>query len=69
MNVRGIQKSFPRTTTTNKPFLRPLQRSLAVKNDLASSSAIAEAVLFAIAVFYQDEKPSLIRSVSKRGFS
>ena len=40
MNVhffRGIQKSFPRkrtttTTTTNKPFLRPRQRSLAVKN-------------------------------------
>ena len=40
MNVhffRGIQKSFPRarttkTTKTNKPFLRPRQRSLAVKN-------------------------------------
>ena len=43
MNVhffRGIQKSFPRTRTTtttrtttrtNKPFLRPRQRSLAVK--------------------------------------
>ena len=30
----GIQKSFPRTrTTTNKPFLRPRQRSLAVKKD------------------------------------
>ena len=29
---RGIQKSFPRTTTTNKPFLRPRERSLAVKN-------------------------------------
>ena len=33
---RGIQKSFPRTTTrtttTNKPFLRPRQRSLAIKN-------------------------------------
>ena len=37
---RGIGKSFPRTrttttprttTTTNKPFLRPRQRSLAVK--------------------------------------
>ena len=33
----GIQKSFPTrttttTTTTNKPFLRPRQRSLAVKN-------------------------------------
>ena len=29
---RGIQKRFPRTTTkTNKPFLRPRQRSLAVK--------------------------------------
>ena len=45
MNVhffRGIKKSFPTTrtrtsttrttTTTNKPFLRPRQRSLAVKN-------------------------------------
>ena len=34
---RGIQKSFPtatRTTTTNKPFLKPRQRSLAVKNNL-----------------------------------
>ena len=35
---RGIQKIFPRTTATttttatNKPFLRPRQRSLAVKN-------------------------------------
>ena len=34
---RGVQKSFPRTRTTttrttNKPFLRPRQRSLAVKN-------------------------------------
>ena len=34
---RGIQKSFPRkrtttTTTTNKPFLRPRQWSLPVKN-------------------------------------
>ena len=33
---RGIQKSFPRTrkttTTTNKPSLRPRQRSIAVKN-------------------------------------
>ena len=32
---RGIEKSFPRTTTTtttNKPFLRPRQRSLAIKN-------------------------------------
>ena len=36
MNVhffRWIKKSFPRTTTrTNKPFLIPRQRSLAVKN-------------------------------------
>ena len=37
MNVHffcGIQKSFPATTTTNKPFLRPRQRSLAVKKDM-----------------------------------
>ena len=40
MNVhffRGIQKSFPTTrttTTTNKPFLRPRQRSLVVKKYL-----------------------------------
>ena len=45
MNVhffRGIQKSFPRTrkttTTTNKPSLRPRQRSLAVKNSFSESS-------------------------------
>ena len=30
----GIQKSFPRTTTTNKSFIRPRQRSLAVKKVL-----------------------------------
>ena len=34
---RGIQKSFPTTrttTTTNRTFLRPRQRNLAVKNEL-----------------------------------
>ena len=38
---RGIRKSFPRTrtrtTTTNKPFIRPRQRSLAVKNFRATA--------------------------------
>ena len=37
---RGIQKSFPirttRTTTTNRPFLRPRQRSLVVKKEFRS---------------------------------
>ena len=28
----GIQKGFLKQTTTNKPFLRPRQRSLVVKN-------------------------------------
>ena len=36
---------------------------------LEPSSVIAEAVLFAVAVFYSDKRPSLIRAVSKSDFS
>ena len=37
---RGIQKSFPTTRTTNKPFLRLRQRSLAVKNVMKERSIL-----------------------------
>ena len=36
----GIQKSFPTRTTTNKPFLRPRQRSLAVKKEVLKQSLL-----------------------------